>query len=147
MPVFIYTLCDPDTEIVRYIGRSLRPEKRYGDHLRDKTRTHRGVWVRSLLAQGKKPLLRLLEETTQGAKRREYLGQPVSCYRHRSTNLTGGGDGACTDDRMHLSTIKRGQPLTEAHRAALRRAWGSVPTGRISRNATEALTGNGATAV
>lgn len=33
---FIYALCDPDTDMVRYVGKSDNPKKRYQFHLYDK---------------------------------------------------------------------------------------------------------------
>lgn len=59
---FIYALKDPDTNLIRYIGKSDDPEKRLSVHLCCKGRNHRVNWVRSLTKAGMSPVLEILDE-------------------------------------------------------------------------------------
>jgi predicted GIY-YIG superfamily endonuclease len=60
---FIYALCEPDTNIVRYIGKSNNPKQRYNQHLTDiKDITYRRNWIVHLQRQNKLPSLIILEE-------------------------------------------------------------------------------------
>jgi len=60
----IYALKDPDTNEIRYIGRSKDIASRYQGHIAGcKTSVlPSGVWVANLLQNGKKPALEILEE-------------------------------------------------------------------------------------
>lgn len=62
-PVFIYALCDPDTNACRYIGQSCAPHHRLKQH-KDWTTARRLVtWLIALTKAGKEPVLTILEET------------------------------------------------------------------------------------
>lgn len=60
----IYALRDPDTDQIRYIGRSKNVYARYQGHLcRCKvTNFPSSIWIAGLLKENKKPVLELLEE-------------------------------------------------------------------------------------
>lgn len=65
MKTFIYSLVDPFTKEVRYIGKANNPKARYSAHMscRDKTNPHKNYWIKGLKESGAKPLLKILEET------------------------------------------------------------------------------------
>lgn len=61
----IYTLADPRTGEIRYVGKTDRdPAVRVAQHVNDakNKRTHRGNWVRSLLNAGVRPVFEAVEE-------------------------------------------------------------------------------------
>lgn len=60
-PVYIYALGDPDTCAIRYIGKSIRPELRLQNHMNEVSNCHRSHWIQSLKAQGKVPLMVIVE--------------------------------------------------------------------------------------
>jgi hypothetical protein len=64
MKAGIYALKDPDTDEIRYIGRSKNIGSRYRGHIAGcKTSAlPSGVWIAELLKNGKKPALELLQE-------------------------------------------------------------------------------------
>mgnify|MGYP000048738562 CR=1 FL=1 len=69
MKIYIYTLKDPDTQEVRYVGKSKRPKRRLSEHTYKKLlktkKTHLAYWVLSLLKNGKKPIMEIVDETNE----------------------------------------------------------------------------------
>lgn len=64
---FIYTLTDPKTGLVRYVGKSNNPQKRVLRHIREAItrldrKDHKNNWVRSLLNENNKPILEIIDE-------------------------------------------------------------------------------------
>jgi hypothetical protein len=95
-PVYIYALGDPDTCAIRYIGKSIRPEQRLQNHMNDVSNCHRSHWLQELKAQGKLPLMVIIEciygdmpwqpEEKFWIAHGRSMGWPL-------TNNTDGGDG------------------------------------------------------
>jgi len=62
----MYALLEPGTSSIRYIGQTVNLNDRYGQHLssgrsgRDKRPV--AQWIRKLFAEGKKPVMQVLEE-------------------------------------------------------------------------------------
>lgn len=98
--VFIYGLLCPIDEAIRYIGKSVMPEKRFIAHLSGARRQtydhHTARWIRKLEADNLRPSLVILEELADGADwrsaergwitRAQKAGWPL-------TNSTAGGEG------------------------------------------------------
>lgn len=62
--VYIYALHDPVSGELRYIGKTVDPRARLGQHIRGVDRgraTHVKLWVKGLLARGLQPLMRVVE--------------------------------------------------------------------------------------
>lgn len=61
---YIYTLSDPTTGEVRYVGKSNNPKKRLNDHIHSchKKSTHKNNWIKSLIRESKKPILIIIDE-------------------------------------------------------------------------------------
>lgn len=59
---FIYTLSDPRSHAVRYVGKTDTPLSRFKTHLRCRDNTIRSKWIGSLLAVGAIPVLEVLDE-------------------------------------------------------------------------------------
>lgn len=61
---FIYVLKDPETEEIRYVGKSDDPKKRFYRHLKDGRieNYHRASWIKSLALRGLRPVLSILDE-------------------------------------------------------------------------------------
>lgn len=96
-PWEIYTLSDPRSMAVRYVGVTFRQKQRYNEHISRAItggKTHRDCWIRSLIAAGIRPLYQTIQsgigEGWQDAERHW-----IAFYRSRFdlTNLTDGGDG------------------------------------------------------
>lgn len=147
--VFIYALCEPGIEIIRYIGKSVNPAMRLSQHIYDSTRkhsrTHLGCWLRSL--NGRRPRVLLLAETDSKSWQSDEI-RIIRDARNRGENLTNASDGGegvtmtpevrakirdsklgvrnhnygkklSLETRARMSQAKRGRSPSEAHRAAL----------------------------
>lgn len=61
--IYIYSLTDPITQEIRYVGKTTAPERRYIAHRNATDGRHdKRAWVKSLKAAGRVPLLDVLEE-------------------------------------------------------------------------------------
>lgn len=62
--VFIYTICDPITNVVMYVGQSTDVEKRKKAHLKcnDKHNPGKNKWIMSILETGKEPIFNIIDE-------------------------------------------------------------------------------------
>lgn len=95
--MFIYALIDPDTNLIRYVGKTKNSlEKRLKQHIykskykKNNRLTHKENWIRKLTNEGKKPIIKELEKVNKNNwKEREVYY--ISKYNNL-TNLTIGGD-------------------------------------------------------
>lgn len=149
MATYIYALTEPDTGEIRYIGKSIRPLGRLADHCNDPSKTHRTNWIQSLLSNGKRPGMVVLEEVADGDRWQDVERAWIARGRSagwRLTNCTSGGDGvsdlppesrerivAAWRGRKHrpeslakMSISNRGRVHTEDHK----RRMGEIMTGR-----------------
>lgn len=93
----IYALKDPRNASVRYIGYAKSPSGRFIKHLseaRGCSHTHKANWIRSLLRQGVKPELTVLESgLSDPAKAERRWIAKFKAAGADLTNATSGGDG------------------------------------------------------
>jgi hypothetical protein len=97
---FIYTLTDPITMVVRYVGKANDPHKRLSDHLAPphiNAKSRKAHWLKKLVTQNLKPILNVLEfvdkSVWEEAERKwiaYYRSQPDG---HLLTNIAPGGGG------------------------------------------------------
>lgn len=59
--VYIYALCDPITEAVKYIGKTKDLNQRYSNHLRRNEHNRKSRWIQGLKKKGLKPILIVLD--------------------------------------------------------------------------------------
>lgn len=98
MTTFIYSLSDPETGKIRYIGKTKEPEKRFKAHIQNykKQNTHTACWIHSLQKQGFKPVFEILDEVPDAEWafwEKEYI-RVFRCFGGL-TNHTDGGEGVC----------------------------------------------------
>jgi len=84
----IYALLCPDTRAVRYIGKANDPARRLKTHIRDarRRRTPVYLWLRRLHAEGKAPILEIIETCPPAdwpARERHW----IETYRQREDGL------------------------------------------------------------
>jgi Zn finger protein HypA/HybF involved in hydrogenase expression len=61
--VSIYTLSDPDTKIVHYVGQTVNPAKRLIQHIESskKSRRKSSLWISGLVQAGKRPHMNVID--------------------------------------------------------------------------------------
>jgi len=94
MKTYIYTLTDPNTNEVRYLGKSVNPTKRFANHLTCKVKTHCRNWIISLMKNNQLPILNIIDETDSDWIWLEiYWIEQFRQWGFNLTNLTKGGEG------------------------------------------------------
>ena len=130
---FIYTLQDPSTSQVRYVGQTVDPEKRYNLHLfhsrQGRARTHKEKWINSLLEQGIKPAIEIVWEgklDQLDKKEIEFIALFKS-FGANLTNTTQGGKSTrgrkCSEEtKQKFRELFKGKrlrpPITDAEKRA-----------------------------
>lgn len=112
--IYIYTLTDPITNKIRYVGKSINPKQRYSNHInRAKTKkTHTNCWIYGLLKKSLKPIINIIEECDESnwIDREKYY---ISLHSNL-TNITIGGEGtngwsASKETREKMSESHKGE--------------------------------------
>ena len=113
---FIYSLSDPITNEVRYIGKTNNPKNRYKRHLQkcylekyDKN-THKSNWIKSLLKVGGKPIMNIIQEcdSSNVNELEIYWVRKFKDDGFRLTNLSEGGEfGVDWNGRKHKDSSKK----------------------------------------
>lgn len=127
---FIYSLSDPRTEAVRYVGKANVPKRRLRAHINHarsgKGTWHSAAWVRSLLDDDIEPILGVLEEVPfeewQAAERKW-----IAKLRAEGCDLVntaeGGFGGAITEEsRAKMSAAakrRKRRPMSEETKARM----------------------------
>jgi hypothetical protein len=96
-PVKIYMLIDPITNEVRYVGKTVGNIKyRLSAHIseakRKTSKSHKNSWIQSLLNEGLKPKVKLLEETLEDWEKLEQYW--INYYPNLTNHSIGGDSGA-----------------------------------------------------
>lgn len=87
----VYGLVDPETGDIMYVGRTVDPYKRMGQHLKARSNSHRDRWIKSLQNRGLEPTMIVLDvlERDRDSERIWILGLGVDRELLNST-LPGG---------------------------------------------------------
>jgi hypothetical protein len=95
---FIYTLEDPDTNEIRYIGKTVKSLKdRLTGHIYScqKEKNHRTNWIKSIIKKGKKPIIKMIDSCPWDESQ-ELESYWISKFKNEGfnlVNLTNGGEG------------------------------------------------------
>ena len=102
--IFIYTLADPITEEVRYIGKTNNLKVRLQNHLCDRGKTHKVNWIKSLKRKELLPIIEILDQCNKNDA--NFLEQYwISQFKTWGFNLVNGTDGG--DGGFGMKNIKR----------------------------------------
>lgn len=97
MIYYIYSLKDPITNKIRYIGKTTNIQKRYYYHCSNyhlnNENTHRSNWIKSLKNQNLKPIIEIIEECENWQEREIYWIKYHKDLGYDLCNHTIGGDG------------------------------------------------------
>ena len=112
--MFIYTLSDPITKDVRYIGKTNDIKKRFINHLKDKSKCHRTNWITSLKSKKLVPVINIIKECSEedvDLLEKHYILE-YKQLGYNLTNGTSGGDGGYifTDEvKQKMSQQRKGK--------------------------------------
>ena len=107
--VFIYTLKDPLTEEIRYIGKTNNLKTRLSNHIsraiKNNSNSHKNNWIRKLLNNGNKPTIEILDEVPANnwEEYEIYWIEQFKNWGFKLLNTCTGGEGARTGPRKPLS--------------------------------------------
>ena len=130
---FIYTLSDPSSMEVRYVGKTVDPKQRLRQHIHSSKKRYLSSWIKSLAINGKSPLMEVIDQSDDDWESLERFY--ISYFKFlgvRLTNLTDGGDGqhgrvVSQESRMKMRLSHLGRRTSESTRLALSKAL----TGRV----------------
>lgn len=94
----IYTLNDPDTNEVRYVGYTKNQlNSRFNQHIHDikRSKSHKACWIKKLIRNGKKPIINLIEGNLNIEAALELEVFYINDFKLKGcklTNSTTGGD-------------------------------------------------------
>jgi hypothetical protein len=100
--IYIYGLKDPETNEIRYVGKTTNINTRLKAHITRSryNKYHSARWIQSLIKKGLKPVIELIEECTESnwIEREKYW---IAHYRELFdlTNVLDGGEGGFTITR------------------------------------------------
>lgn len=126
--IYIYGLREPDTGLIRYIGKTIRPEARLRDHINDRSVCHRTNWIKSLKARGIEPEMVIIEEIRGAWPWQEEERFWIEFARRNDwplVNSTSGGDGVCdlpAESRQRMAATWKGRKHTPEAIAKMRAA-------------------------
>lgn len=88
----IYVLRDPRDGAIRYVGWTKHAKIRLKKHIWCKDRSHKQHWINSVIADGKRPLMEIIEDGS-GPGFAEAERRWIAHYRSIGCPLTNGTDG------------------------------------------------------
>lgn len=125
MKTFIYTLLDPSTNEIRYVGKTDYIKQRLYAHIiecKSDRKSHKINWIKSLLDRGLRPTISVLDEVPidEWEYWEKYWIDQLKQWGCNLTNLSPGGKGGIykvresTKIKMRLSKV--GIKLSDDHR-------------------------------
>jgi group I intron endonuclease len=117
-PTYIYTLSDPRTGEVRYVGKSVDPTKRLEKHISDAKQKLKNSyvqnWIRSLVNIGIIPVQEVIEKCGEDWVEREtfWIAHYRALPNAQMTNVTDGGEGTCG----HIHSEETRAKMSAAHK-------------------------------
>ena len=140
MPLtFIYTLSEPNSDCVRYVGKTVDMNSRFAGHLCEKTKTKKNNWIRSLKLRGALPRMELLEivdseNDTDWQDAERYWIESFRNFGFRMLNLDSGGRGAkrvSEETKAKIAKANFGKIRTSEMRERMSEAWFASSKSRI----------------
>jgi hypothetical protein len=150
--IYIYSLADPNTNMVRYIGKSINPKRRYNEHINNcykSSNNHKDNWIKLLLSDNQKPIMNIIEETTidiWGEREKHW----ISFYDNLTNSTSGGEDGTPSEEviyKMKINNTGNNNPMwgkkwTKEQRDKLSKQRKGVPKSDEWKNKVSMKMGN-----
>lgn len=122
MKIYIYILIDPETQQVRYVGKTKNPSRRYNQHISEcsKIKSHKNNWIFSLKKKGIKPEMILIDEcdTDNWIFFEQWYIELFKSWNFNLTNLTIGGEGSIGHTPSKETIEKRSKKLKGKKRSS-----------------------------
>lgn len=143
MTVYIYTLSDPITEEIRYVGKCLNVKKRLNEHIHNFDKTHRSRWIQSVIKTGNKPIISVIEEIRESndldwQESERFWINYLRFLGCDLCNLDSGGNGgkkASDVTRAKISAALKGRKMPDGFGAKISAARTGIKTGPFSEKA------------
>jgi hypothetical protein len=109
---YIYTLTDPTTGLVRYVGKTVNPKRRLHEHMSHAKNTtssnynlHSANWIRLLIKENKRPILNIIDIAGKNCWecKEQYW---IKWYRDKNHDLTNIEDGGSSNKKGALKARK-----------------------------------------
>lgn len=120
MKIYIYTLSDPCSGAVRYVGKTIDPRGRLASHIYGANkRPHASCcWIQSLLTTGARPAMKIVEEADDCVwqERERYWIAHFKAQGAALLNHTEGGDGIhnpTPETRYRMGASNRGRKFSD----------------------------------
>lgn len=122
MKTYIYILIDPETNQVRYVGKTKNLKRRYNQHISEcsKLKSYKNNWLISLKNKNLRPEMVVIDETDKDdwIFLEQWYIQLYRSWGYRLTNLTEGGEGVCgytpsQETRDKMSKANKGKVVSE----------------------------------
>jgi group I intron endonuclease len=130
--VKIYSLIDPRSKQIRYIGKTIKSlNTRLNCHIHDCKRHnhHNSNWINSLLKQNLKPIIELIEEVEENDWEfwEKYWIAQFKQWGFILNNLTDGGIGhigfkKSKEAKIKISNSSKGKLISKEHKEAISKA-------------------------
>lgn len=122
MITYIYSLKHPITNEVRYVGKTTSPNRRYKEHIYKLNKTdHKTNWIKSLLLDGLKPIMCIIEECIGEWEDREKYW--ITQFNNLTNLSDGGGKCSMSDEvKEKIRQANLGKVLSEETKAKISEA-------------------------
>jgi group I intron endonuclease len=124
--VYIYTLVDPLTNLVRYIGKANNIDIRLKEHIRKSkySKTYKNNWINSLLKEGFEPIIKVIDVVSNddwGFWEQFWIDQ-FKIWGFNLTNIANGGVGGNLGPIVNqkISISLKGRACTDETKDKLR---------------------------
>lgn len=111
---YIYTLSDPRSGEVRYVGKSFDVRQRYRGHLSCAEKNHRGYWLRQLKAAGLAPIITVVQTIYDTSDQSWEIAERfwIAILRGCGCRLVNSDSGGLTGRRL---SVEHRQKIAKAH--------------------------------
>lgn len=131
---YIYTLTDPITLKVKYVGKSNNPQRRFWQHCSIFLKNHKSNWIKSLIKKNKKPILKIIDRVliSEWEIWEKFWINIFKSKGYKLVNGTDGGKCASKSKKVakKISDSKKGYKHTEETKKKISEA----RTGKPSNN-------------
>jgi len=121
---YIYSLKDPITLEIRYVGQTNNIERRFRDHIsssindrNNKYNTHKSRWIRKLINNGYEPIIEVIDQCVTVDESNSLERFYINKFTNEGLQLTNSYSTDVTDfsldTRKKMSSAKRGKKLEE----------------------------------